>query len=79
MFPGRLNLEGYLRALADSEMWKSYETTDDRGVMARTKMVQEAVDVAYDYGKNDFEQAHPVCENALRRKYEAQAAHIQRQ
>lgn len=79
IFPGGENLQGYMRQLTASEMWKSFETTDDHGVMARTKMVQQAVDAAYEYGKQDFMQSHGDFTNAMQARFEQQAKHYQRQ
>jgi hypothetical protein len=79
VFPGGTTLEGYLRALTQSDMWRSFDSTSDHGVMARTKMVQQAVDAAYQYGRDEFIQAHPDFLMAMQQRAMEQAAKLTRQ
>ncbi len=62
----------------NSDTWKSYDTTDDHGVMAHTKMVQDVIDAAYNYGKQAYMQAHPEFLQVMQQRAEQQALHFQR-
>lgn len=59
IFPGGLNLEGYLRALTSSEMWKQMEATPDHGVIVHTQLVQAVIDAAYNAART------PTCRPIL--------------
>lgn len=79
LFPRATDLEGYLRMLVQSDLWKSLGTTDDHGITARSKLVQEAVDTAYDYGRTEFMAAHPNFQRAMMEQAMEQAKHYQAQ
>lgn len=51
-----MNLQDYLRQVTSSDRWKKYETSDDKGVTDKTRIVQSLVDEAYNYGGDKFMQ-----------------------
>ncbi len=71
-----LTLPQYLQQLTGSRAWQQLGTTADGGVAARTRMVQRAIDEAYQVGKLRFEQANPNFRRALIQEYMTREAEM---
>lgn len=76
LFAGKtMNLEEYMRGLVQSSTWKKFDNTDDNGVQAHTKMVQDIIDTAYNYGGNKFMKDNPSFVALARQKAQIIASH----
>jgi hypothetical protein len=58
VFPDDKNLLEYMRDLTSSPEWHEMDHSDDQGQEYKTKITQAAIDAAYNFGKQDFMQAH---------------------
>lgn len=56
---GGMNIEQYLRALTESPMWEANKKAPDGGQLRNGQMVQQALDSAYQYGRDMYKMQHP--------------------